>query len=111
MEMKHRVEVQLDERTRELLSDSLLDGQGIDAKIRKLVEAEYLRQIAQYRRFDQALAQKYGMDFDSFVEHRVTQKWEYSWEVEQDAMGWETAVGGIATLERKLRKPKDITGG
>jgi hypothetical protein len=28
----------------------------------------------------------------------------YSWEVEQDAMAWETAVGGMATMARKLQE-------
>lgn len=32
----------------------------------------------------------------------------YSWEVEQDAMAWETAVGGIVTLERKLQELRSI---
>jgi hypothetical protein len=33
---------------------------------------------------------------------------DYSWDVEQDAMAWETAVGGMATMERKLKDLQDL---
>jgi hypothetical protein len=48
------------------------------------------------------MVDKYGVDFHEFVGRRVTQREGYSWEVESDAMSWETAIGGISTLERKL---------
>ncbi len=69
-----------------------------------MVEVEYLHQIAHHRRVAQALAQKYSMDFDQFVERGVTAQQGYSWEVEQDAMNWESAIGGMMTAERKLRE-------
>jgi len=48
------------------------------------------------------MVDKYGVDFHEFVNRRVTQREGYSWEVESDAMSWETAISGVRTLERKL---------
>jgi hypothetical protein len=91
-------------RTRELLDETLPDEVNMDAKLRRLIEAEYLRELARYRRTELALGQKYGLSFEEFTTQRVTRRLDYSWEVEQDAMAWETAVGGMATVERKLRE-------
>ena len=75
---------------------------------RELIEAEYLRQLGRHRRTDAALAGKYGMTFDEFIARRIPREKGYSWEVEQDAMDWETAIGGIATVERQLRKLRGL---
>lgn len=93
-------DVLLRECTRRFLEDPLLGEQDVDAKVRSLLEAEYLRRLRQYRRQDRLLAQKYGMTFEAFVERRIVQQEEYTWDVEQDAMDWETAVGGMATMKR-----------
>jgi hypothetical protein len=97
-------EIRLKERTRRLLEDPLLGEQDLDAKVRTLLEAEYLRRFGQYRRQDRTLAQKYGMTFEEFLSRRVVQQKGYTWEVEQDAMDWETAVGGMKTMQRKLEE-------
>ncbi len=94
-------EIILEERTRQLLDESLLDGKDVDAKIRVLIEAEYLRRLQQYQ------TQKHGLSFDEFVAQRVVAQRGYTWDVEQDAMDWETAIGGIATLERKLQQLRE----
>ena len=78
-------------------------------KVRQTIEAECLRQDAQYRRLDMALTHKYDMTFDDFLAHRITRQKGYTWEVEQDAMDWETAVGGMATIERKLKELEKST--
>lgn len=96
------------ERTQEFLRETLLGDQDPDSKVRQLIEAEYLRQTARYRRVDMALTHKYDMSFDDFVARRITQQRGYTWEVEQDAMDWETAVGGMATIERKLKELREI---
>ena len=96
------------ERTQEFLRETLLGDQDPDAKVRQLIEAEYLRQVARYRRVDMALTHKYDMSFDDFVARRITRQRGYTWEVEQDAMDWETAVGGMATIERKLKELREI---
>jgi hypothetical protein len=100
--------VELRERTREFLDEALPNEQDIDAKVRQLIKAEYLRKLGRYRRTDLALTRKYGLSFDEFVAHRVTRQMDYSWDVEQDAMAWETAMGGIATMERKLKELQDL---
>lgn len=98
------INVAINERTQALLNDPLLGERDVDAKIQQLIESEYLHQSARYRRVDLALTQKYSMDFDAFVSQRVVKERGYSWDVEQDAMDWETAIGGMQTLERKLRE-------
>lgn len=57
------VEVSLHERIQALLNDSTLGDQDIDGKIRDLLHAEYLRQLAGHRRMDRIYVEKYGMAF------------------------------------------------
>jgi hypothetical protein len=49
------------------------------------------------------------MSFDDFHERRVTVQHNNSWEVEKDAMDWETAIGGILTMQRKLKEIRQPT--
>jgi hypothetical protein len=91
------------DRTRRLLEDPLLGEQDLDAKVRQLLEGEYLRRLGAYRHADGVLARKYEMTFQEFTDQRVPQQRGYTWEVESDAMDWETAVDGIETLRRRLR--------
>lgn len=90
------------DRTRRLLEEAPVQGSDVDAKVRQLLSAEYLRKINQYRRADTMLSQKYGMTFEQFVARRVVRENQYSQEAETDAMAWETAISGITTMERKL---------
>lgn len=96
--------VDLQEQTRKLLEEPLLGEQDLDAKIRRLLEAEYMRRLAQYRRVDQNLRQKYDTTFEDFIANRVVRQEGYTWEAETDAMDWETAVDGVATMRRKLQE-------
>ena len=98
------VVVKLQESTQALLDDPSLGAHDIDGKIRQLLQAEYMRQLAHYRRVDNKLAKKYGMHFDDFIAQRISKVKNFSWDVEQDAMKWETAIGGIQTVKRKLNK-------
>ena len=95
--------IELSEQLVSLLKEPLFGQQDIESQIRLLLEAEYLRRLSRYRRVDHTLSLKYGMSFDEFVQRRVVRERGYSWEVESDAMDWETAVGGIITMEHKLR--------
>ncbi len=90
------------DRTRQLLEEAPIQGSDVDAKVRQLLNAEYLRRLNQYRRTDQTLSQKYGMTFEQFVARRVVRENRYTTETEGDAMAWETAISGIATMGRKL---------
>jgi len=96
--------VDLQEQTRKLLEEPLLGEQDLDAKIRRLLEAEYMRRLVQYRRVDRNLRQKYGTTFADFIANRVVRQEGYTWEAETDAMDWETAVDGIETMRRKLQE-------
>ncbi len=60
-------EMLLSKQSQALLADPILGMQDINSTVQRLIEGEYLRQIAHHRRIVQALAQKYGMDFDQFV--------------------------------------------
>jgi hypothetical protein len=101
---------ELMEQTQQFLNLTVPGNQGLDAKVRQLIEAEHLRKLAQYRRTDLALAHKYGMDFEEFLSRRIPRQQNYSWEVEQDAMTWENAIGGIAAMKRQLRELRGLNG-
>jgi len=96
--------VELRESTRQLLNEPLLEGKDIDAKVRFLLRSEYLRRLGRYRHVDRLMVSKYGMQFDEFVARDLIEEKGFSWEVESDAMNWEMAIGGIMTMERKLRE-------
>ena len=95
------------ERTRRFLEEPLLGEQDLDTKVCLLLEAEYLRRLGQYRRVDRLLTQKYGMTFEEFVTQRVAQQEGYTWNVETDAMDWETAVSGMKTMECKIQELRE----
>jgi hypothetical protein len=95
---------ELQESTRRLLEEPLLEGQDLDTKVRLLLRSEYSHRLARYRHVDRLMAGKYGVQFDEFVSRRVVKEEGFSWDVESDAMNWETAIGGIRTMERKLRE-------
>lgn len=84
-----------------------LGDQDVDTKVRSLLESEYLRCLKRYRRQDRLLAQKYEMTFEEFVERRIVKQKGYAWDVEQDAMDWETAVSGMETMKRKLQELRE----
>ena len=44
------------------------------------------------------------MDFESFQSSSIIQREKYSFEVESASQEWELAIGGIKTVERKLRE-------
>ena len=62
---------ELMEQTQQFLNLTVPGDQGLDAKVRQLIEAEHLRKLAQYRRVDLAMVRKYGMDFEEFLARRV----------------------------------------
>ena len=94
-------------RTQELLEEAALGGKDVDSKVRHLLRSEYLRRLSQYRRVDLLLTQKYGMSFDEFISRRVVRERGYAWDVESDAMEWETAIGGMKTMRRNIEELQD----
>jgi hypothetical protein len=74
----------------------------IDRKLMRLLEAELRRQLARYDLTDRQLSRKYGMSYAEFENRQVTKQMGYSWEVESDAMAWETAIDGKDTVRRQL---------
>jgi len=94
-------------RTQELLEEAPLGGQDVDSKVRHLLRSEYLRRLSQYRRVDLLLTQKYGMSFDEFISRKIVREREYSWDVESDAMKWETAISGMKTMRRDIEELRE----
>jgi hypothetical protein len=95
-------EIGLLDQTVQWLEEAPISGQTLDDKVRQLLQAEYMRKLGQFHRTDKVLSRKYGMDFLQFVGQRIVEKKHYCWEVETDAMDWETAISGIQTIERRL---------
>ncbi len=100
-------ELILRERTYRLLEDTFPGEQDVDAKVSRLLEAECLRRLAAYRHTDRALCQKYGMNFQEFTERRTVPQRGFAFDVETDAMDWETAISGIKTMEHRLRELRE----
>ena len=92
-----------DEIVEHLNELSLGSSEKVDDVLRQLLIAEYRRRLTRYQLTDQQLSQKYGFDFAAFEQQQMTKQQNYSWEVESDAMAWETAVDGIATAKRQLQ--------
>ncbi len=82
----------------------LVIGQAteINQKLSSLLESEYRRRLAGYSLTDRQLQQKYNMTFAEFEQQRIPEQRNYTWDVEADAMAWETAVDGIETMHRQL---------
>ena len=85
------------------------ESTDVDQKLHNLLKAEYQRRLARYRLTDRQLTSKYNMDFASFEDRQMTKQLGYSWEVESDAMAWETAVDGVQTMQEQLAllKPRE----
>ena len=75
---------------------------SINDKLTLLLEAEYRRRLARYNLTDRQLGQKYQMSFEEFERQHITEQRGYTWEVESDAMAWETAVDGVRTVQQQL---------
>ena len=84
--------------------ESLSFGQAgdINEKLRLLLAAEYRRRLTHYSLTDRQFTQKYQMSFEAFEHQQLTKQHGYTWEVEFDAIDWETAMDGIRTLQRQL---------
>jgi hypothetical protein len=100
-------EITVGEKTKALLEELPPEEQDIDAKIRTLIEAEFLRRLQQAHRQDRILRAEYGMSFDDFIDRRIVAQRGYTWEVERDAMAWETVIGAITMLEGRLAQLRE----
>jgi hypothetical protein len=74
----------------------------VDEKLRMLIIAEYRRRLSRFHLVERQMSEKYKMSFDAFEERQLTKQHDYSWDVESDAISWETAVDGIRTTQRQL---------
>ena len=74
----------------------------VEATLQRLLVGEYQRRLARYRLTDRLLSEKYKVGFAEFEDRQMTKALGYSWEVESDAIAWETAVDGIITVQGQL---------
>lgn len=81
---------------------SFNETKDIEGKLRNLIISEYQRRLARFRLTDRQLTQKYNTNFEAFEQREMTQQAGYTWEVESDAIAWETAIDGIHTIEQQL---------
>jgi len=90
------------EVARRLKDLSFEQTDDIETKLQRLLVAEYQRRLARYRLTNRRLFQKYGMTFGEFEQQQITKQQGYTWDVESDAMAWETAIDGIQTMQQQL---------
>lgn len=81
---------------------ALGENTDTDEKLRTLLEAEYRRKLTLYSLTDRQFIKKYGLKFEEFENQKQTKQHGYTWDVESDAIAWETSVDGIRTMTRQL---------
>ncbi|MCA9999091.1 MAG: hypothetical protein KDE56_25180 [Anaerolineales bacterium] len=99
--------IMISEQVANHLND-LAIGDDIDETLRLLLVAEYRRKLTHYRLTNKQLSKKYQMSFAAFEEQQITKAHHYSWDVESDAITWETAVDGIRTVQHRLAEVEHI---
>ena len=80
----------------------LVEEGDFEIKIRKILENEIRRRLAQYEVIDRTFQKKYGMSIEQFEKERIVQKKGYSFEVESDYHDWDAAVDTIESLQEDL---------
>ena len=75
-----------------------------EKELKEVVLSEYERRIVLYKLTDERFKKKYGMKFPEFEKKNLVKEKGFSWEVEKDAMEWEHAVEGLASLQEKINK-------
>ena len=97
------ITITISEEVVDRLNDlSVAQTDDVETNLQRLLNAEYERRLARFRLTDRRLSQKYGMTLDEFEQRQETRQHAYSWEVESDAIAWETAVDGIRTIQQQL---------
>ena len=84
--------------------NELFPNETTDNKIKRLVENEFMRRLAQYQHTIQIMEKKYDLDFITFRAKNIVAKKGYSFEVENDFCDWEMALDGVKTIARKLKE-------
>jgi len=80
----------------------LVEEGDFEIKIRKILENEIRRRLAQYEIIDRTFQKKYGMSIEQFEKERMVQKKGYSFEVESDYHDWDAAVDTMESLQEDL---------
>jgi len=100
---KEKIMLQISDQLASYIED-IFPEETVDIKIKRLIEHELIRKLAQYQHTVRTLEIKYQMNFEKFKEKNVVTQKGYSFEVENDFCDWEMALDGKKTIERKLNK-------
>ncbi len=76
-------------------------------ELKEAVISDYEKKLVLYKLTDEKLKKKYGMTFKEFEDKNVVKEKGFSWDVEDDAMGWEHALEGIRYIQETLKKIKE----
>ncbi|MDZ7261095.1 MAG: hypothetical protein ONB05_03120 [candidate division KSB1 bacterium] len=86
---------------------ALFPEETVEDKLKRLIENELIRRLAQYQHTVRTLEMKYHTDFETFKANNLVAQRGYSFEVESDFCDWEMALDGIKTVERKLQELRE----
>jgi hypothetical protein len=88
--------------TQEATAQRIITNVPID-EIKEALLNEYRRRIIRCKMVDETMKKKYGMTLQEFELKNVVKEYDFSWQVESDAMEWEHAVEGSRYAEQKLK--------
>jgi hypothetical protein len=88
--------------TQEATAQRIITNVPID-EIKEALLNEYRRRIIRCKMVDETMKKKYGMTLQEFELKNVVKEYDFSWQVESDAMEWEHAVEGSRYAEQKLQ--------
>ena len=83
--------------------DRIESGETLEVKLRKILENEIRRRLAEHEAMNRRFCTKYGMTLEEFERENMLEKLGYSFEAEIDYHDWDMAVDGIASLRRELQ--------
>ena len=84
--------------------DRLETGRDREEKLKRLVERELWRRLAEYELIDRCFQQKYGMILEEFEARYMLEELGYSFEAESDYHDWDMAMDGIEMFRRDLEE-------
>ena len=82
--------------------DHLIKEDDLDFKLRKILDKEIRRRIAEYLLIDKGFQKKYGMMLEEFEKNEMVKKKGYSFEVESDYHDWDSALDAMETLQKDM---------
>ncbi len=82
-------------------------GDKTEDKLARLIEGSVSPPLSQLQPYRSTAHPKVRYGFDQFERQQITLDKGFTWEVESDAIAWETAVDGIRTVQRQLSRASE----